>query len=122
MCIRDSTNTVTLAATPTPYYRMISNGVSWRVQGEGATGPQGAPGPSGLSTTDLTLIHQNWTIAGGGTVTIRNIGNTALYIRWSTRILVTPLCNKVSSNYYNIECPTTGSIGTGELTPMTVFS
>jgi hypothetical protein len=68
--------------------------------------------------TELTLLHQNWTIAGGGTVTIRNIGDTAVYIRWSTRILVTPLCNKASSNYYQIECPTTGSIGTGELTPM----
>ena len=86
-----------------PYYRMISNGVSWRVQGEGATGPQGAPGPSGLSTTDLTLLHQNFTRAGGGTLTVRTVGASLnVYLRWNTRILVTPLCAKVSSNYYNI--------------------
>ena len=68
-----------------------------------------------LSTAELTFLHQNFTIAGGGTVTVRNVGGTGVYIRWFTRVLVTPLCDKASANYYNIECPTTGTIGTGQV-------
>jgi hypothetical protein len=76
-----------------------------------------------LPPTELTLLHQNFTIAGGGTVTIRNVGDTAVYIRWSTRILVTPLCNKASvellpaSNVQRL-----AASEQGELTPMMVSS
>jgi hypothetical protein len=68
-----------------------------------------------LSTTELTFLHQNFTIAGGGTFTVRNVGGTGVYIRWSTRVLVTPVCGKASANYYELICPTSGTIGTGQV-------
>ena len=131
---------------------MVSNRFSWRVRGEGATGPQGPTGPQGaigphgpagsqgpqgvarpagpqvaagpqgvaspqgaagaqgpaavLSTAELTFLQQNFTIAGGGACTVRNVGGTGVYIRLSTRALVAPVCGKASADYYNIECPT----------------
>ena len=66
-----------------------------------------------LSTAELTFLHQNFTIAGGGTFAVRNVGGAGVYIRWSTRALVTPVCGQAKATYYNIECPTSGTIGTG---------
>ena len=68
-----------------------------------------------LSAAELTFLHQNFIIAGGGTFTVINVGGTGVHIRWSTRVLVTPVCGKASANYYNIECLTSGTIGTGQV-------
>ena len=69
-----------------------------------------------LSTAELTFLHQDFTIAGGGTFTVRNVGGTGVYIRWSTRVLVTPICGKASANYYELICPTSGTISTVQVT------
>ena len=43
------------------------------------------------------------------------MGGTGVYIRWSTRVLATPVCGKASANYYELVCPTSGTIGTGQV-------
>ena len=68
-----------------------------------------------LPPTELTLLHQNFTLSGGGTLTVKNVSGL-IYIRWSNRMLATPLCGKASSTYYEVTCPpstTAGTIGTG---------
>ena len=66
-----------------------------------------------LSTAELTYLHQNFTLSGGATVTVRTV-STTVYIRWATRMLATPLCGKATNSFYEITCPVTGTIGTGQ--------
>jgi hypothetical protein len=66
-----------------------------------------------LPPTELTYLHQNFCLSGGGTVTLRTVSNN-VYIRWGTRMLATPLCGKAGVTYYEMTCPTSGAIGTGQ--------
>jgi hypothetical protein len=80
-----------LQAAPSPHYRLVSDGIAWRVTN--MVGIQGIPGQNGingidgtngtnvthgadgvLSTAQLTQLYQNFTLSGGGTLTIKNIG------------------------------------------------
>ena len=76
--------------------------------------PTGLQGPAGvLSTAELTFLHQNFVLSGGATVTVRTV-STTVYIRWAVRMLATPLCGKAASTFYEITCPLSGTIGTGQ--------
>ena len=55
----------------------------------------------------------NTSLAGGGTVAVRVVSST-VRIRWDTRMLALPLMGKAGVTYYNIECPASGTIGTGQ--------
>ena len=86
---------------------------------QGATGPvstmPGPTGPSGVfSTAELTHHHMNFSLSGGGTLTVKVVSNT-VRIRWDTRVLALPLMGKAGSTNYNIDCPASGTTGTGQI-------
>ena len=56
----------------------------------------------------------NFSLSGGGTVTVKVVSNT-VRIRWDTRVLALPLMGKAGSTNYNIECPASGTTGTGQI-------
>jgi hypothetical protein len=75
----------------------------------------GPTGPSGVfSTAQLTYHHMNFSLSGGGTVTVKVVSNT-VRIRWDTRMLALPLMGKAGVTNYNIDCPASGTTGTGQI-------
>ena len=52
-------------------------------------------------------------MSGGGTLTVKVVSNQ-VKIRWDTRVIATPLMGKATSSLYDIVCPTSGTIGTGQ--------
>ena len=67
-----------------------------------------------FSTAQLTYHHMNFSLSGGGTVTVKVVSNT-VRIRWDTRVLALPLMGKAGSTNYNIDCPASGTTGTGQI-------
>ena len=56
----------------------------------------------------------NFSLSGGGTLTVKVVSNT-VRIRWDTRVLALPLMGKAGSTNYNIDCPASGTTGTGQI-------
>ena len=52
-------------------------------------------------------------MSGRGTLTVKVVSNQ-VKIRWDTRVIATPLMGKATSSLYDIVCPTSGTIGTGQ--------
>ena len=67
-----------------------------------------------FSTAQLTHFAQNFSLSGGGTVTVKVVSNV-IRIRWDTRVLALPLMGKAGITYYNIDCPANNVvIGSGQ--------
>jgi hypothetical protein len=64
-----------------------------------------------LFTSQLTQFLINFTMAGGGILTLKLISGV-LYLHWDTQILCAPLFN--ATVYHSINCPLSGTLATGE--------
>ena len=53
-------------------------------------------------------------MSGGGTLTVKVVSGQ-VKIRWGARAIATPLMGKATSSLYDIACPTSGTIGTGQI-------
>ena len=85
-----------------------ATGVAGGVGGVGATGATGA-----ISTSQLTQPYQHFSLSCGGTLTVKVVRNQAK-IRWDAGVIATPLMGKATSTLYDIICPTSGTIGSGQ--------
>ena len=114
-------NQLTLQATPSPHYRLVSDGLAWRVTN--MVGIQGSPGTNGIngtngtngvdgvsSTAQLTQLYQNFTLSGGGTLTIKNVSGS-IRLRWDYRVTCYPVKAGASHTNYDITCPTNTTQG-----------
>jgi hypothetical protein len=63
-----------------------------------------------LFTSQLTQFLTNFTMAGGGILTLKLISGV-LYLHWDTQILCAPLFN--ATVYHSINCPLSGTLATG---------
>ena len=64
-----------------------------------------------LSTAQLAHIIQNFTITGGGRLTVKNtdgVNGGTTYIRWSDRLVCGQVFRSTVSTFYEIYCPANG--------------
>ena len=66
-----------------------------------------------LSTAQLTHLYTNFSLSGGGTVTVKVVNNV-IRVRWDALIRALPFMGKATFGSYDISCPASGTIGTGQ--------
>jgi hypothetical protein len=62
-----------------------------------------------LSTTQLSHFMQNFTITGGGRLTVKNTAPGTATIRWNDRLTCTCLFRSSGTIIYELYCPASGS-------------